>query len=57
MNYFSALKLKAKMPYKDIYFDVKYLCFRLIDSFHFIQYCDEEGKWHKRKNEILVKIS
>jgi hypothetical protein len=44
----SAEKLKAKMPWKQIFFDTFHNCYRLIHPKELHEYQDEEGKWYKR---------
>ena len=50
MNYEQAQKLQLLMPYKQIFYDTVYLCYRLIDPSLLYSYQDEEGRWHERKD-------
>lgn len=55
MNLKRAKQLQDKMPYKKIFWDTVYKCYRLIKPSQFFEYQDEEGKWNKRINpETLI---
>jgi hypothetical protein len=67
MNIDAAKKLQKKMPWKQIFFDSVWNCYRLIDPENLYHYQDETGYWcnyqdktgHKRKRinpETLIPI-
>ena len=57
MNLKRAKYLQRIMPYKKIFWDTIYACYRLIDPHCLYQYQDGEGKWHPRKNvETLLPV-
>jgi len=45
----SVKKMKQLMPWKQIFFDVIYGCYRLIDPMNLYEYKDDEGCCHQRK--------
>ena len=55
MNLKSAKELQKRMPYKKIYLDLIYKCYRLINPNELYEYTDENGKLHKRHNVITLK--
>ena len=58
MNLDKARKLQNLMPYKTIFFDSIYNCYRLFRSDFLYEYQDENGTCHKRQNpETLIPSS
>ncbi len=49
-------KLKEKMNWKQIYFDIPNECYRLIDKSELYEYKDEEGKWHQRSQTEINNL-
>jgi len=57
MNLLKVKELQTRMPYKKIFYDTIYKCYRLICPTRLYEYIDEEGREHKRRNvETLVSI-
>jgi len=50
MNLRKAKSLQKKMPYKKMFYDTLYKCYRLICPYELYEYKDEEGKPHHRIN-------
>ena len=56
MNLKKAKRLQQIMPYKKIFYDMLYNCYRLIKPSELYEYQDEECKNHKRPNTENLKL-
>lgn len=56
MNLKHAKRLQKIMPYKKIFYDMLYNCYRLIRPSELYEYQDEEGQFHKRPNSKNLKL-
>ena len=55
MNLFKARVMQNKMPWKQIYLDTVYNCYRLINPDELYEYKDDEGKRHIRLDSVALR--
>lgn len=56
MNLETAHRLQKLMPWKKIFYDTVYKCYRLLNNWY--EYQDEEGRWRERPNrETLIPLN